>query len=317
MLLARGGNGLTVGFQGIEAAFIARRARAPDLAGALAEAARHLQGSAAGGVEAGRADGLMRAGAAIAGAMDAWCGTHAELAYHNRHHAAEAALAMAWLCGLAQGWGLILPVQALAGVVAMLGHDFLHDGSRGSDGVLEARSGAAVAALAAAAGVGAADTAVAADVILATNPALAASNAARAAGRLPAGPFGCGHDLMRTLANEADICASLLPRLGPRLGEALAQEWGEHGAAGLAGASPYAGRLAFLRAVPPFSRPAEALGLQASHAACLAAYASAGAALRGKATGDAGCAGLDGLAPAAAQAAYDAAVQSATGSGAA
>ena len=189
----------------------------------------------------------------------------------------------------------------------MLGHDMLHDGSAGRDGALEARSSAAATALASSAGVDGPALAIVADVILATYPALVGDNAARTAGRLPPGPLGRSHDLLRTLANEADVCASLLPRLGPSLGEALACEWRPLNDPGLLAAGTHAGRLLFLRSFPALSRPAARLGLEDARAACLAAYAAAGAATGGDATAEAGCAALDRASPDA-QTAYDAAV---------
>ena len=250
-------------WQVIEARFLARRARRPDPAGALAGAAARV----------GLSQPLLRAGRAIAAALDDWSRAHGELPYHNRHHAAEAALAMAELCAKAMALGLLSPDEAGAGVAAMLGHDLGHDGRLPGGGVLEACAGTALAALAAAEGVDDAQADLMAAVVRATDPALAPGNAARAAGLAPPGPGGRSHDLLFALANEADICASLLPRLGPRLGRALEREWRRHAEQGVPGAGSQAGRLAFLRAVPPFSRPATVLGLDAAHAASLSAIA--------------------------------------------
>ncbi len=251
---------------------------------------------------------LHAAGAMIAAAVEAGPRGSAEPAYHNRHHAAEATLAMGWLCRAARDLELISDVQAALGVVAMVGHDMDHDGSTAGGGVLEARSWAAVRPLAAEAGLGGATLAALGDIILATDPALVAINAARVRGEAPAGPLGAGQDVLRVLANEADVFASMLPRLGPCLSRLLAEEWRPSGNPALLRVGTAAGRCAFLRAYPAMSGPAVSLGLEASRTRCLDAYA---AVARGAGQGDtaeAGCSVLDAMGAEAARDAYAAAL---------
>jgi len=259
----------------MEAAFAARRGHAPDLPGAFAEAfASH----------AAQHPALARAGAAIATAMDHLAHDSAgpgDLPYHNRHHAAEATLAMGWLCRVGQDHGLISGADAALGIVAMVGHDMHHDGTVGGDGRLERRARDAVLAIAGAAGVATLVLDRLGDVILGTALASVPRNGARLQGLLPPGPHGPGHDALRALANEADVCASLLPRLGPSLGHLLAAERGlpDPGPASGPDSGPDSGpgsgiadsRLTFLRSVPKLSGPAEAIGLGEARAQSLAA----------------------------------------------
>lgn len=221
---------------------------------------------------------------AIAAALDQ---APRDLPYHNRWHFAEATRAMGWLCRAARREQRLDAADAAIGVLAMLGHDIDHDGSSAQDGRLEAVSAARIAAIAAETGIAASDSARITDVILATNPALVARNAAMA--EQPAG-------LLRMLANEADVFASLLPGLGRQLGSALAAERnlpperpGQHGE-----------RLAFLRLYERFSPPAMALGLAALHEDQIAAFGSDQAA---------GAAALDRLPLREANAAYNSALQ--------
>ena len=290
--------------EGMEAGFIARRRVPPDLPGAFAAAFAWLAASQ---------PALARAGQATAAAMDAAAdpATPPEPAYHNRHHAAEATLAMGLLCRHAVKQGCIGVRQAAIGIAAMVGHDMGHDGSQTRGGVLERRSRDAATALAAAAGVLPADLTALGDVILGTDPDRVPGNAARHAGRLPPGPFGPAQDALCVLANEADVCASLLPTLGPCLGLLLAQEWGADTSAGLL-ARTATGRLAFLRgypcpAFPAMSGPARALGLDAARRRGIAAYAAVPPA-SAEATPEAGAAALDRMPPGDAAAAYAAAL---------
>jgi len=291
---------------GVEAGFIVRRRAPPDLPGAFAIAFAWLAASH---------PALARAGQRTAAAMDAAAtggATPPEPAYHNRHHAAEATLAMGLLCRHGVTQGCIDARHAAIGIAAMVGHDMGHDGSQTRGGVLERRSRDAAAALAAAAGVLPADLALLGDVILGTDPDQVAGNAARHAGRLPPGPLGPAQDALRVLANEADVCASLLPTLGPRLGLLLAQEWGADTPAGRL-ARTATGRLAFLRAYPcpafpAMSGPARTLGLDAARLRGITAYAAAGHPFGAATTPEAGAAALDRMPPDAAAAAYAAAL---------
>ncbi len=284
------------GFEAIEAAFLAARCVPPNLPDAFERAFASLGLTGWGSFE--------RAGLAVAQAIEAMPRLTPEPLYHDRYHTAEVTQSMAWLCRVGMAQGVVTPTDAVRGVVAVIGHDMHHDGSLTRGGVLEERARAGVEPIARAAGVAEDDLAAIADIIRATDPGLIAGNAARLTGSGAPGPFGRGHDVLRVLANEADLCGSLMPVLGPRLGALLAAEWAASGDATLLHVGSAAGRLSFLQAQVSFSGPATAIGLPASRACCLAAYCAAGLALAGDATPEAGAAALDRLDPAAAAAAY-------------
>ena len=241
---------------GVEARFTELRRQPADIACALAEAFRW-----AGGSE----PALVAAGRALAEAAE-----QPALPYHNRHHVAEAVLAMGWLVGTARSLGQLPGRLAALGVVAMTGHDLGHDGSPNSGGRLEAQAAARTEAASAAAGVKEADRAVLRAVILATDPEQVGSNAARANGELPPGPLGPAVDRLCAMANEADVLASLLPELGWELADALAEEQGGHVSPS---PSSFAGRLAFLRRYHRFSTAAAHLDIPALQARMVGAFA--------------------------------------------
>nr|WP_283949505.1 hypothetical protein [Limobrevibacterium gyesilva] len=224
----------------------------PDLPGAVAAALAAAVGpDPAPDLPALRDFALM-----LAHAIDANCMGMAELPYHNRHHVAEVVRAMGALCGQARADGALDPALAVLGVVAMVGHDWGHDGTPGGDGRLE--KGAAARVLAAGPLSPLARQVVEA-VILRTNPALVPENARRVAGDLPPGPLGAQVDLLCRLANEADVFASLLPRLGWQQAEALAHEW--RGTPNGETVATFAARLSLLRTYARFSPAATRMGL--------------------------------------------------------
>jgi hypothetical protein len=251
---------------------MALRRRPADIAAAVATAV-----DCAGGGE----PALAAAGQAMALAAQ-----QPLLAYHNRHHVAEAVLAMGWLSGIARALGLLEHRLAMLGVVAMAGHDLGHDGSPASGGRLEARAAAAADSVSAVAGIAAADRAVLRAVILGTDPEQVAGNTARAGGQAPPGPLGPEVDRLRALANEADVFACLLPELGWELADALAAEQ-----AGQVSPCPAscAGRLAFLRRYACFSPAATRLAMPALQARMVSAFAVGGG------TPEAGARLLDGM----------------------
>jgi hypothetical protein len=241
----------------IERELLTRRQSPPDLPGTFAAAFS----STVGKPDIPALEALHRAGLAVAAAMDEAAAASGDLPYHGRHHVVDATFVMGLLCAEALARRMIGRLHAAAGLVAMTGHDIHHDGTLAGDGRLERRAQAAVEVIAAACGVDAASRAAIGAVILATDPTAAAANAARLEGRLPPGPLGPEQDVLNKLANEADIAGSLLPKLGPMLGAALAEEWRPLGNPALTMVATPAGRSRFLQSLPPFSEPAIALGL--------------------------------------------------------
>lgn len=277
-------------FRQAEAALLRRRAQPPDMRGAVAAAlAEALCGETP-------PQGAEAAAQSIAAAVVA----HANLflpenepAYHNQYHQAEATIAMGWLCATARRLGRFDPASAAAGVLAMAGHDLLHDGSVPPPGTLEARSADRTTALAAQAGLDAAALATIRRVILATDPA-----------RTPAEREG--DDLLCRLAQEADLFGSLTPELGWRLSQVLARE--VH-AAGYHPDPPFdsfRSRLHLLRLQRPATSAGKRLGLDTATADQIAALAALG-------DGDAerGATALDARTPEQARADYLAALAAA------
>jgi hypothetical protein len=240
----------------LEARFLAMRAVAPDLGRAFADAFPLATGA---GPESECP--LRRAGEALIASIQANPEKTNDLPYHNQHHFAEAVLAMGTLCAAARDLGLISAEEAALGVVAMVGHDIGHDGSAAPGGVLEALAAAETVRISRIAGVAADRLAVLGYVIEGTDPAEVPGNEARSAGALPPGQFGVPGDRLRSLANEADVLASLMPHLGLRLGEALAAERRLAGEPGADGIASFSGRLAFLRLYAWFTQAATGMGL--------------------------------------------------------
>ena len=240
----------------LEQTLLARRQGPPDLAGAVREALAQLHGAAV-------PSEFAAAGQAIAEAVERHGASFppgAGPAYHDRYHQAEAILAAGWLGAAALDAGLMCRHAATLLVLAMAGHDLLHDGTRGeAAGALERRSALHTDALTAF--LPAPDRAEITRLIMATIPEAVVK------------------DLPARLAREADLFASfasLTPGLGWRLSHALAAEMMAAGLPGAAAIACHGGRLALLKRLPDLTPPAQALGLAAACAVQLAALARAG-----------------------------------------
>ncbi len=262
---------------------------------------------------------LRDAGIAIAEAVDAEAAGaaaagHAELPYHNRHHFAEATLAMGWLCAIARDRGAISLHQAGLGVVAMVGHDFRHDGSWDQTGALENLAADAAVAIAAMADVDAEDRQALRGIILATALPAVRANKARAAERERAGHRQSGWDAIHLMASEADVMTSLMPGLGCRLGHALAAEWAANPGRPPMDPSSFTGRVAFLRLHDYLSDAAVELGLLLMHVSQVMAFRQIAVRWGSAAQPEAGAALLDRLTPRQAARAFAAAMLQ-TGSG--
>lgn len=275
-----------------ESRFLAMREAPADLASAFAEAF-----AAAAGAEADSSDlhPFRRTGEALVAAILADPGRTADLPYHNPHHFAEATLAMGWLCAAARALGLISARDAVLGVVAMVGHDIGHDGINVTGGVLERQAAADTMRIARGAGLDEPSCARLSDIILGTDPAQVASNAERSSLRRPPGPLGATSDLLRSLANEADVMASMMPVLGLRLGSALAEERQLAGDPGAGSVARFSHHLVFLRCYAWFTPAAEAIGLADLVRRKVETFARVGQGLGAGATPEAGATALDRL----------------------
>lgn len=181
-----------------------------------------------------------------------------EPAYHDRHHQAEAVLAMGWLAGAARRLGLMDGAEAALALAAMAGHDLLHDGSVGGPrGGLERRSAETTDTVAAHHGVPAAGRERIRRIIIATTWPWEEAEAP---------------DLACRMAREADLFASSLPGLGLPLARRLARELAAAGQADADAVATHAARLGLLRLMPTPTAPAKALGLDAVRDAQVATY---------------------------------------------
>lgn len=184
-------------FRIAEESLLKRRAQPADMGAAVSAALVDALGGdppPTGAVAAGRllADGVVAHAASF--------GPGREPAYHDQRHQAEATVAMGWLCAKARDLGQLTSEMAAIGVLAMAGHDLLHDGTWPGAGVLEARSAGFAVTLGAQAGLDAETLATIHRVILATDPFR--PKAVRDA-----------DDLLCRLAQEADVFGSLTPGL--------------------------------------------------------------------------------------------------------
>jgi hypothetical protein len=237
----------------IEAQLLARRDGAPDPQAAVEEALAAVCGEAVPAEIAAAA----RATATAVEAHGAAFPPGAEPAYHDRYHQAEATLCAGHLAAEALRAGLLAPRAAALVVLAMAGHDLLHDGTAGeAPGALERRSAEATARLATM--LPEADRAEVVRLILATAPDAAPD------------------DLAGRMVREADLFASLTPDLGWRLSRALAAELRAARLPGAGIVASHAGRFVLLDRLPPMTPPAVALGQEATRQAQLAALRRAG-----------------------------------------
>lgn len=258
---------------------MARRGAPADVSGACAEAL-----AIACMTDDGQAT-VQATARAIAEAVDRHGATFppaAEPPYHDRHHQAEALIAMGWLAGFAHARGLLDSRTALLAVAAMAGHDLLHDGSAGGPrGELEARSADAAAAIGRAQGLDDEGVAVVRRIIRATTWPWTDAEAP---------------DLACRLAREADLFGSALPCLGPRLARRLAIELARAGQPDADAIASHSARLNLLRQMPPPSPAALALGLDWTRAQQIAAYGAVAQRLGAQpALPEAGAAALDAM----------------------
>lgn len=258
---------------------MARRGVSPDVVGACAEALATACGSQED------APAARAAAMAIAAAVErhgAAFPPGGEPPYHDRHHQAEAIIAMGWLAGFARAQGLLDGRMALLAVAAMAGHDLLHDGSAGGPrGVMEVRSADAAGAIGQAAGLDA-------DCITVIRRIIRATTWPWEDGEAP--------DLACRLAREADLFGSALPCLGPKLARRLAVELAMAGQPDAQAVATHCARLSLLRQMPEPSPAAVALGLDWARMQQIAAYGAVAQRLGAQpALPEAGAAALDSM----------------------
>jgi hypothetical protein len=207
-----------------------------------------------------------------------------EPAYHNRLHVADTLVSLAVLIRAQERFesagGRDLEVARSSGaggrdasrralhrqalqieaMIAMVAHDYLHDGTVNRfRGQLEARSSAAVDAVLVGMGLPGRARARIRRWIRATDPLIIADHHDRINGR----PFTIGEpDCLQTLINEADILVSSLPSFAASQTDALASERSANGIPGAGSLHSSRSRRQFLERVAIFTSDASySLGL--------------------------------------------------------
>lgn len=239
---------------------------------------------------------VLAAAQAIAEAVAAHAasfGATEEPPYHDQRHQAEATIAMGWLCDTARLQGLLTHEATIAGVLAMAGHDLLHDGSVPPAGLLEARSADVTVALGRKAGLDPATLAEIRRVILATDPARGQADKE-------------ADDLLCRLAQAADLFGSLTPDLGWQLSQNLEREVRAAKRPPDPPFDSFRGRLRLLRPQRQVTPAGRRLGLGDAVADQIAAMA-----MLGDGDADLGAARLDALPGARARTDYRAALAAA------
>ena len=201
---------------------------------------------------------VQRACAAISERMDQFsAGFDREPRYHNRHHTIDTLMAVASLVRTALRLGQIDERDATNCIVAMNGHDLLHDGTINRPGHhLETLAATAVCTIMRDTHCTEDDIAVVRELILATDPkqqsVLRTQKLERQQTRL---------ETMCLIAGDADLFASLLPGIGEQLSVDLAEEWRAANISFPAMPDTAKGRRNFLSFVTAMSDAGEALGL--------------------------------------------------------
>jgi len=199
-----------------------------------------------------------RACDAISDRMDRFAeGLGQEPRYHNRHHTVDTLLAIASLLRVALQQGQLGDHDAITCIIAMNGHDLLHDGTINRPGHhLETIAASAVGDIMHECGCADDDIETVRAVILATDPTrqqvLRLRNLTDPQTRLAA---------MCLIAGDADLFASLLPGIGAQLSIDLAAEWRAAQISFPAMPDTPQGRRGFLGSIPSMSDAGEVIGL--------------------------------------------------------
>lgn len=177
-----------------------------------------------------------------------------ELTYHNREHIHDVLISWAFLC--ATGQTELDSDCQLTVMTAMIGHDLCHDGTFNKHPYqLEKQAWRDIAPLLQRAGVAERKQRVIMAIVLATDP--------HRYRRLSAGPIDTTLRRGMSLAVDADLFASILPRNGFAAGNRLASESRKAGMGANAGRlATLEGRSAFLRSLPRLSSAMKSCGME-------------------------------------------------------
>lgn len=179
------------------------------------------------------------------------------LEYHNRHHVQDVIDAVAILL-TADPDSLVLLQESEALLTAALGHDLHHDGRAFlPEPELERRSARSATNIARDCGVPESALLLIETLIIGTYPALQMELRTKSHSWSPADDV----TRLKLILGEADVLASLTPRLGQTLSLSLAKEWASADMGGSPPPSSTQGRRQFLRAYHGLSCQAERLGV--------------------------------------------------------
>lgn len=178
--------------------------------------------------------------------------------YHNLHHVQDVVDAAALL--LSTNVGMVGADQCELLLVAALGHDLHHDGSGPlSEPLLEWRSANAVTEAGLSCGLRESALKLVESLIVSTYPPMQMSLRSGVAGDAGSDPIL----RLELILGEADVLASLTPRLGRELSLCLDREWEAAGVEAAWRPSSPEGRRQFLTAYQVLSAEALSLGVDA------------------------------------------------------
>ena len=165
---------------------------------------------------------IREAGLVIVAAMNAFADKlPIEPLYHNRHHTIDVIYALSNLIRRAVTRGIISKHEANLALIAMVGHDLLHDGTMNTPiRSLERIAGTEVARLLSSFDIPEYDIERIVDLIHKTDPAYQF----HMRGRLASGDAK-NPEILALIVGDADLFASILPDIGLKLSDDLAKEW--------------------------------------------------------------------------------------------
>lgn len=200
----------------------------------------------------------IEAGRVIAQSMNAFAQQMGrEPQYHNRHHTIDVLFALTNILRIAMHRSLVTPRELNFALIAMMGHDILHDGTLNTQTKsLERVSSAEIRKLLSALDFSADELDVISDLIHKTDPAYQFPMRSK----LRHDETGSYHPI-ELMIGDSDLFASLIPDIGQRLSDDLAAEWVSAGLVIEHMPNTEQGRKNFLSAVEPLSQPTAELGL--------------------------------------------------------
>lgn len=195
--------------------------------------------------------------------------------YHNIAHFKEAVIASSAICAAEFSGHPERARMVGLGVLSMIGHDFMHDGTTNSpDKSLEAISWAACEPHLKNAGLSSADQDIVHTLILKTDPSLLPENRERYKGTAPPGAMGRDVDRLCLACMEADTAGSLLPGIGNKMGDLLSSEWMNSGIEAGKTIGSWKARVGFLGFIATATEGSKHIGMEQARTAQIEAFKS-------------------------------------------